>query len=214
ATTAAATTTPAATATGGGAAAAPASASNAAASSNGSSQTLLQQQLVQLDQVLQQLGIDPQAISMFDQLALLVDVNDPAAIEQFIAGLSPAAAASANQTSSSATSGATAAAAAATPAASTTATSSGSAPATTAAAPAASANASGTASQPTAANGSTGQRGEFWAQFEQLRRSIEENNASANGNGQPLTNAAAGGGHRTHNHGNSGAQTNGVDLQA
>lgn len=43
-----------------------------------------QQQLSQLEQVLQQLGIDPQSISLFNQLALLPYVNDPAALQAFV----------------------------------------------------------------------------------------------------------------------------------
>jgi hypothetical protein len=46
-----------------------------------------QQELQQLDQTLQQLGIDPQSISLFNQLALLLYANDPAALQQFISQL-------------------------------------------------------------------------------------------------------------------------------
>lgn len=43
-----------------------------------------QQELAQLDQTLQQLGIDPQSIGLFNQLALLAFANDPAALQQFV----------------------------------------------------------------------------------------------------------------------------------
>jgi len=43
-----------------------------------------QQELQQLDQTLQQLGIDPQSISLFNRLALLLYANDPAALQQFV----------------------------------------------------------------------------------------------------------------------------------
>jgi uncharacterized protein len=55
-----------------------------------------QQQLAQLDQVLQELGIDPYAISQFNQIAMLIYVNDPTALEQFVQLLRGAAANQAN----------------------------------------------------------------------------------------------------------------------
>jgi histone deacetylase complex regulatory component SIN3 len=55
-----------------------------------------QQQLAQLDQVLQELGIDPYGISQFNQIAMLIYVNDPTALEQFVQLLQGAAANQAN----------------------------------------------------------------------------------------------------------------------
>jgi hypothetical protein len=46
-----------------------------------------QAKLAQLDQVLQQMGINPTQISFADRIALLPLVNDPAAIQQYIQGL-------------------------------------------------------------------------------------------------------------------------------
>ena len=46
--------------------------------------TSSQQDLQQLDQTLQQLGINPQSISLFNRLALLLYANDPAALQQFV----------------------------------------------------------------------------------------------------------------------------------
>jgi hypothetical protein len=43
-----------------------------------------QQQLAQLDQLLSTLGIDPQSIPLFNQLALLLYLNDPAGLEHFV----------------------------------------------------------------------------------------------------------------------------------
>jgi hypothetical protein len=43
-----------------------------------------EQELQQLDQTLQQLGINPQSISLFNRLALLLYANDPAALQQFV----------------------------------------------------------------------------------------------------------------------------------
>ena len=42
------------------------------------------QQLQVLDQALQQLGIDPESISLFNRLAMLLYANDPEALQQFI----------------------------------------------------------------------------------------------------------------------------------
>lgn len=50
-----------------------------------------QEELQQLDQSLQQLGIDPQSISLFNQLALLTFANDPAALQQFVRQLQQSA---------------------------------------------------------------------------------------------------------------------------
>jgi hypothetical protein len=46
-----------------------------------------QAKLQQLDQVLQQLGINPAQVSFAERIALLPLVNDPAAIQQYIQGL-------------------------------------------------------------------------------------------------------------------------------
>jgi hypothetical protein len=43
-----------------------------------------QQELVQLDQTLQQLGIDPQSISLFNRLGLLLYANDPVALQNLV----------------------------------------------------------------------------------------------------------------------------------
>ena len=54
-----------------------------AANAGGAGQTS-EQELQQLDQTLQQLGINPQSISLFNRLALLLYANDPAALQQFV----------------------------------------------------------------------------------------------------------------------------------
>jgi hypothetical protein len=60
-------------------------AGNAANGGNASTgATRSQQELQQLDQTLQQLGINPQSISLFNRLALLLYANDPAALQQFV----------------------------------------------------------------------------------------------------------------------------------
>jgi hypothetical protein len=58
-------------------------AANDSATQSGASSTP-QQELTQLDQTLQQLGINPQSISLFNRLSLLLYANDPAALEQLI----------------------------------------------------------------------------------------------------------------------------------
>lgn len=68
----------------------PASAAPAPTSQSGGSlltataQQAQQQQLEQLDQLLASLGIDPQSIPTFNQLALLRYLNDPSQLRQFI----------------------------------------------------------------------------------------------------------------------------------
>jgi hypothetical protein len=65
----------------------PAAAALANGNATGSAQTTgntSQQELQQLDQTLQQLGINPQSISLFNRLALLLYANDPAALQQFV----------------------------------------------------------------------------------------------------------------------------------
>ncbi len=46
-----------------------------------------QEQLVTLDQTLQELGINPQSISLFNRMALLLYANDPAALRVLVQGL-------------------------------------------------------------------------------------------------------------------------------
>ncbi|MGA8224500.1 MAG: hypothetical protein WB780_22840, partial [Candidatus Acidiferrales bacterium] len=46
-----------------------------------------QQELAQLDQTLQQLGIDPQSISLFNRIGLLLYANDPTALENLVQAL-------------------------------------------------------------------------------------------------------------------------------
>lgn len=65
------------------AAAALATGTNAQGNATGAAQGS-EQELQQLDQTLQQLGIDPQSISLFNRLALLLYANDPAALQQFV----------------------------------------------------------------------------------------------------------------------------------
>ena len=55
-------------------------------SSNGSSATP-QQQLATLDQTLQRLGINPQSISLFNRMELLLYASDPAALRVLVQGL-------------------------------------------------------------------------------------------------------------------------------
>src|SRR5579871_437008 len=62
-----------------GAPAAATAAATAAASATGDATP--QQQLNQLDQTLQQLGVNPQSISLFNRLAMLLYANDPAALQ-------------------------------------------------------------------------------------------------------------------------------------
>ena len=47
--------------------------------------------LQQLDQELQRLGIDPQDISLMNRMSLLLWVNDPVALKQFVQGMQPSA---------------------------------------------------------------------------------------------------------------------------
>ena len=59
----------------------------AASALAGTANSTQQQELAQLDQILQQMGVDPQSISIFNQLAMLLYVNDPVALQQFISTL-------------------------------------------------------------------------------------------------------------------------------
>jgi hypothetical protein len=59
---------------------------NAATNQAGATSTP-QQELVQLDQTLQQLGIDPQTISLFNRLGLLLYANDPVALQNLVHAL-------------------------------------------------------------------------------------------------------------------------------
>lgn len=62
-----------------------------------------QQQLAQLDQLLSSLGIDPQSIPLFNQLALLLYLNDPAGLQQFVQQLESVSPFSANPASAAST---------------------------------------------------------------------------------------------------------------
>lgn len=59
----------------------------AASALAGSTNSTQQQELAQLDQLLQRMGVDPQSISIFNQLAMLLYINDPIALQQFISTL-------------------------------------------------------------------------------------------------------------------------------
>ncbi len=63
-------------------------AGNSAAST---SSTTPQQQLANLDQTLQELGINPQSISLFNRMTLLLYASDPAALRVLVQGLQGAA---------------------------------------------------------------------------------------------------------------------------
>lgn len=69
----------------------------AASALAGSTNSTQQQELAQLDQILQQIGVDPQSISIFNQLAMLLYINDPAALQQFISTLQGAVPQTASQ---------------------------------------------------------------------------------------------------------------------
>jgi hypothetical protein len=65
---------------------------NAAANSAaGTSATATAETLQQLDQELQRLGINPQEISLMNRMSLLLWVNDPEALRQFVQGMQPLA---------------------------------------------------------------------------------------------------------------------------
>ena len=68
---------------------------NAAANSaNGAAATSAmapEETLQQLDQELQRLGINPQEISLMNRMSLLLWVNDPEALRQFVQGMQPSA---------------------------------------------------------------------------------------------------------------------------
>lgn len=53
----------------------------------GSSQASQQQELAQLDQLLQQLGVDPNSIPLSDQLNMVLYLNDPSALAQLVQSL-------------------------------------------------------------------------------------------------------------------------------
>jgi hypothetical protein len=61
-------------------------ASTAIASSAGTSQTPIAE-LSQLDETLQQIGINPQSISLFNRMAMLLYANDPAALKTLVQSL-------------------------------------------------------------------------------------------------------------------------------
>jgi trimeric autotransporter adhesin len=66
-----------------------------------------QQQLAQLDQLLSSLGIDPQSIPLFNQLALLLYLNDPAGLQHFVQQIESVSPLSANPASAASTQAAT-----------------------------------------------------------------------------------------------------------
>jgi len=53
----------------------------------GASQATQQQELAQLDQLLQQLGVDPNSIPLSEQLNMVLYLNDPAALDQLVQSL-------------------------------------------------------------------------------------------------------------------------------
>jgi len=61
-------------------------AASAAATASGPAATP-QQELAQLDQTLQQLGVDPQSISLFNRIGLLLYANDPTALADLVKAL-------------------------------------------------------------------------------------------------------------------------------
>lgn len=88
----------------------PSAAADGAADAAGGNGNTPQQQLAQLDQTLQQLGIDPQSISLFNRMGMLLYANDPAALRVMVqeiqggaqSGQASAANPSATQTAQSA----------------------------------------------------------------------------------------------------------------
>ncbi|MGH9739429.1 MAG: hypothetical protein ACRD4X_12730 [Candidatus Acidiferrales bacterium] len=68
----------------------PAPAANATAASDSAASTP-QEELQQLDQSLQQLGINPQSISIFNRMAMLLYANDPTALRLLVQTLQSAA---------------------------------------------------------------------------------------------------------------------------
>jgi len=62
----------------------PATAAFTAAAGQAGTASTPQQELVQLDQTLQQLGIDPQSISLFNRMGLLLYANDPVALQNLV----------------------------------------------------------------------------------------------------------------------------------
>lgn len=72
----------------------PANAATTAANSaaaGGASATTPQETIQQLDQELQRLGINPQEISLMNRMSLLLWVNDPVALREFVQGMQPSA---------------------------------------------------------------------------------------------------------------------------
>ncbi|MGA8024656.1 MAG: hypothetical protein WB990_16915, partial [Candidatus Acidiferrales bacterium] len=66
-------------------------AANSATRTAGTSGTAPEETLQQLDQELQRLGINPQEISLMNRMSLLLWVNDPEALRQFVQGMQPSA---------------------------------------------------------------------------------------------------------------------------
>jgi hypothetical protein len=72
----------------------PANAATTAANSapgGGASASTPQETIQQLDQELQRLGINPQDISLMNRMSLLLWVNDPVALRDFVQGMQPSA---------------------------------------------------------------------------------------------------------------------------
>ncbi|MGC2280747.1 MAG: hypothetical protein WA603_12075 [Candidatus Acidiferrales bacterium] len=66
-------------------------AANSANSAAATSAAAPEETLQQLDQELQRLGINPQEISLMNRMSLLLWVNDPEALRQFVQGMQPLA---------------------------------------------------------------------------------------------------------------------------
>ena len=71
-----------------------AAANTASSAATNSTSAAPQETLQQLDQELQRLGINPQDISLLNRMSLLLWVNDPVALRQFVQGTEPSAVAS------------------------------------------------------------------------------------------------------------------------
>jgi hypothetical protein len=83
-------TTPAANALAAATTLDPATAAASAAATQAGVASTPQQELAQLDQTLQQLGVDPQSISLFNRIGLLLYANDPTALEDLVKALQAA----------------------------------------------------------------------------------------------------------------------------
>jgi hypothetical protein len=65
----------------------PATAATSDAATQSGASATPQQELTQLDQTLQRLGVDPQSISLFNRMGLLLYANDPAALQDLLKAL-------------------------------------------------------------------------------------------------------------------------------